>query len=150
MARISNTKHKPASSSKLTSLIKTPPKKDVPNEINEFDLQFKISSVKAQLDQILSDIDEQGRTLSKSMTLDHLREYHSLVATYIKKATSEMYELKIQNGEYYNPHKLYITVDKIDTELENITSEMLNTEKDRMYILEKIDYIKGLLLNISV
>ncbi|WP_353894214.1 YaaR family protein [Proteinivorax hydrogeniformans] len=150
MARISHTKHKPAGGTKLTSLIKTNHKTTTTQNVSDFDLQFKISSVKEQLDQILDDIDQQGQTLSKSMTLDHLKKYHNLVASYIKKATNEMYELKIRSGEYYNPHKLYITVDNIDKELENITNEMLNSEKDRMYILDKINYIKGLLINISV
>ena len=115
-----------------------------------FELHMKISHVKSQLDQLLVDIDKQGKCLSQKMTLKDLKKYHGLIASYIKKATGEMYQLKSQNGDYYNPHKMYITIEKIDAELENLTQNLLNDESNNLYILDKINYIKGLLLNIEV
>lgn len=148
MARIVNSKTSP-SNSKLIDNIKFS-KTNVEQKHSPFELQFKISHLKKELDQLLVDIDKQGHVLTKTMTLKDLKKYRSLISAFIKKATEEMYNLKILNGDYFNPHKQYIVIEKIDEQLEEITQNLLNEEKDNLFILDKINYIKGLLLNIAI
>ncbi|SHK03334.1 hypothetical protein SAMN02745227_01342 [Anaerobranca californiensis DSM 14826] len=149
MARIVNSKTSP-SNSKLIDNIKFQRITDVEQKHSPFELQFKISHLKKELDQLLVDIDKQGQVLTKTMTLKDLKKYRSLISAFIKKATEEMYNLKILNGDYFNPHKQYIVIEKIDEQLEEITQNLLNEEKDNLFILDKINYIKGLLLNIAI
>ncbi|QNO13705.1 YaaR family protein [Alkalicella caledoniensis] len=148
MARIVNSKNS-MSNTRLIDNVRLN-RSGIDQKVSPFELQFKISHLKSELDQLLVDIDEQGKSLSEKMTLKDLKKYHSLIASYIKKATGEMYRLKSENGDYYNPHKIYMTIEKIDEELENITQNLLSTESDNLYVLDKINFIKGLLINIEV
>ncbi len=149
MARISGSKNS-LSNPRLIDSVRLSRSSEIEQKQSPFELQLKISHVKSELDQLLVDIDKQGKALADQMTLKELKKYHNLIASYIKKATGEMYNLKTQNGDYYNPHKLYMTIEKIDEELEKITQDLLNNESENLYILDKISYIKGLLLNIAI
>ena len=149
MARIISTKNS-LNNQRLVDNIRQNRIQEVEQKQSPFEIQLKISHVKSELDQLLDDIDKQGRELVKSMNLKDLKKYRELISTYIKKATGEMYSLKIQNGDYYNPHKEYITVEKIDEELEKITANLMSDESDNLFVLDKINYIKGMLLNIAI
>ncbi|SET20456.1 YaaR family protein [Anaerobranca gottschalkii] len=149
MARIVNSKTS-LSNSKLIDNIKFQRITEVEQKYSPFELQLKISHLKKELDQLLVDIDKQGKVLAKNMTLKDLKKYRSLISSFIKKATEEMYNLKILNGDYFNPHKQYLVIEKIDEQLEEITQNLLEEEKDNLFILDKINYIKGLLINIAI
>lgn len=149
MARIMSTKNS-LNNQRLVDNIRQNRLLEVEQKHSPFELQLKLSHVKSELDQLLVDIDKQGKELVKNMTLKDLKNYRQLIANYIKKATGEMYSLKIENGDYYNPHKEYITIQKIDEELEKITANLLQEESNNLFVLDRINYIKGMLLNITV
>lgn len=149
MARILSTKNS-LNSQRPVDSIRSSRVNEVEQKQSPFEIQLKISHVKSELDQLLVDIDKQGKELVRSMNVKDLKKYRELISTYINKATGEMYNLKIQNGDYYNPHKEYITIEKIDEELEKITANLLRDESDNLFILDRISYIKGMLLNIAI
>lgn len=149
MARILSTKNS-LNSQRPVDSIRHNRVNEIEQKQSPFEIQLKISHVKSELDQLLVDIDKQGKELIKSMNLKDLKKYRELISTYIKKATGEMYNLKIQNGDYYNPHKEYVTIEKIDEELDKITKNLLSDESDNLFILDRINYIKGMLLNIAI
>jgi uncharacterized protein YaaR (DUF327 family) len=47
-------------------------------------------------------------------------------------------------------HRVYALVVKIDEELDNLTEEILSSEKDNLAILQKLDDIRGMLLDLTL
>ena len=101
------------------------------------------------LKNLLERIDIQGQKLSERMDIGELKRYRSLVA--------EFMDLAVKNSTKYHKehtldgrgrHRIFGIVKKVDTELENLTREVLKNQKDNISVLAKLDDIRGMLVDV--
>ncbi|SJZ75960.1 YaaR family protein [Selenihalanaerobacter shriftii] len=115
---------------------------DTLQEIND-------KKIKAKLDELLTLIDEQGETLSKKRTYKELIRYKKMVQKFVKEAVEQMYKVKEEYSSYGSGnHKVYTLVDKVDKSLEELTELILNKQATQLEILDRLDEVRGMLVDI--
>ncbi len=100
----------------------------------------------SKLDELLELIDEQGEKLSKHRTFDELVRYKKMIGNFIEEAVNKMYHL---NEDYSAVKgKLYSLVETVDESLEDLTEIVLSEQESQIEILDKLDEIRGLLIDL--
>ena len=104
---------------------------------------------KEKLKNLLERIDMQSQRLSERLDIGELKRYRTLV--------KEFLDISLKNSSQFHKehtldskgrHRIFAIVKKVDTELENLTREVLKQQKDNIGVLAKLDDIRGLLLDI--
>lgn len=102
-----------------------------------------------QLQRLLDQIDEQGARLTKTPTFDELREYRSLIKTFVSSVVSQMYDVTSQTGwDRMGRQKVYTTVRKIDTELESMAEKIRLGQAEQLDVVASHDAIRGMLVDL--
>ncbi len=106
----------------------------------------------AQLDrfqQLAKDIEDQGKILSETQTVEDLRKYKKLVKSLLTEAVNGGLELTEQRGFGANGRaRIYKIVKEVDKRLLDITEKVLDKEKKGIDLLGAIGEIQGLIINI--
>lgn len=102
--------------------------------------------IKAELDDLLGMIDEQGERLAKHRTFKELIKYKKMVKKFVNEAVEKMYQLK----EEYSPSqgKIQTLVKSVDSSLEELTDMILDNQSAQIDILDQIDEVRGLLIDL--
>lgn len=102
-----------------------------------------------KLVDILDKINKQGEKLAKNIDIRELKHYKKLVSEFLYEATNKSHKFMKQSFlDKRGGHRVYAVVKKVDKKIEELTEEVIKEEKDNLRILDKIDDIKGLLLDI--
>lgn len=113
------------------------------SHIENSELQEKLSS-------LMKDIEEQGSKLAKHMDIRDMKRYRSLVKEFMNEVTTRSHEFSRENFlDRRGRHRVYGIVKEVDKSLDDLAQELLKEEKDNLAILNKIDDIRGMLLDIS-
>jgi len=102
-----------------------------------------------RLGQLMEKIDDQGKTLSESRTVDELRKYKQLVKEFMDDAVKLGLSLEERKG--FNRRgrtKVYKIVREIDRKLLDLTDAVIKEQKKGLDILNMVGEIRGLLVNI--
>ncbi|WP_338705154.1 YaaR family protein [Priestia aryabhattai] len=100
------------------------------------------------LTQVINKIEEQGKQLVKSQTIDSLRKYKTLVKQFMNEVVKNGFELHEERGfNHRGTTKVYKLVKEVDTELVDLTNDILQKEKDSLNLLKQVGEIQGLLIN---
>lgn len=100
-------------------------------------------------DEILRQIDLVSEELKKAPTPSGMKRYRRLVASFIKEAMDQTYELNEEtHWDRSGNRKSYITVRNINKALEELTGEVMKREKKQIDLVAKLDEIRGLLLDL--
>jgi len=106
-------------------------------------------NLKQRLETILHDLEQQGRRLSQSMTIGDLKAYKKLVKNFLAEAVGKTYLVKEEaHWDRRGRHKVFITVQKVDQKLEELTQMVLEQQQDQLKLLAKMDEIRGLLIDL--
>lgn len=116
-----------------------------------FTLQSHIDEANLQetLKTMAEDINVQGKILSEHMDFRDFKKYKDMIKNFIEEVTSTSH--KFSREEFLDRrgrHKIYGMIRLINKDVDDIAQEMLRNEKNNMLILEKVDEIRGLLLDI--
>ena len=85
------------------------------------------------------------------MDFGELRVYRGLITDFINEVVTHSHEFSRENFlDRRGRHHVYGIVRLVNQELDNLAQELLNSEKDHLTILEKIDEIHRLLLDMIV
>lgn len=115
---------------------------------SEFEDQ-RSSASHEQLQRLLDQIDEQGAKLTKTPTYDELIEYRSLIKNFVGTVVSQMYDVSTQSGwDRMGRQKVYTTVRKIDTELENMAEKIRLGQSEQLDVVASHDAIRGMLIDL--
>ncbi len=108
------------------------------------------SELKEKLSSLMKDIEEQGSKLAKHMDIRDMKRYRSLVKEFMNEVTAHSHEFSRENFlDRRGRHRVYGIVKEVDKSLDDLAQELLKDEKDNLAILNKIDDIRGMLLDIS-
>lgn len=98
---------------------------------------------------LMEDIEDQGKTLADSRTVEDLKKYKKLVKEFMEDAINNGLKLEQQRG--FNRRgrtKVYKIVKEVDKKLIELTNTVLDKEKKGLEVLNLVGEIKGLLINI--
>ena len=102
-----------------------------------------------RLNRLIEDIDEQGKILAQSMTVEDLRSYKKKVKEFMNEAVK--YGLKVQQSRGFNRGgrmRMYKTVQKVDEKLLELADAVINKEEKGLKVLNLVGEIRGLLLDL--
>lgn len=102
-----------------------------------------------KMTKMMQDIEDQGKVLAESRTVDDLKKYKKMVKEFMEDAVNNGLKLEEQRG--FNRRgrtKVYKIVKEVDSKLIDLTNAVLQKEKSGLDILNMVGEIKGLLINI--
>lgn len=127
---------------------------DVPKDQDfKFTLLGKVeeAELKEKLNGMLESITEQGNRLAKHMDIGDMRKYRESIKEFMNEVTSRSHKFSRENFlDKKGRHRVYGLVKRVDETLDELAQELLKDEKSHLSILNKIDEIRGLLLDMIV
>jgi uncharacterized protein YaaR (DUF327 family) len=104
-----------------------------------------------KLKKMAQDIVEQGERLGNKVDIAELKVYKRLISDFLSESIRGFARFSRESFmDRRGRHRLYATVKKINENLEELTKEILKTEKDHLKIIGKIEDIRGLILDIII
>ena len=109
---------------------------------------FERENEREQLEKKLQDISQKGKFVKDRMDLRDLMEYKTLITEFLERTVrfSHKYSKETKFGRD-GSYKVIGMVSKVNEELEALTVELMNDQKDKLKIVEKISGIQGLLVD---
>ncbi len=105
--------------------------------------------LQARITALLEEITMQGNRLSKRMDVKDMKKYRSLVKEFMNEVITHSHEFSRENFlDRRGRHRVYGIIKLVDETLDELAQELVKEEKDHLAILNKIDEIRGLLLDI--
>lgn len=96
-------------------------------------------------------INDQGQKLVGKADIHELQKYRELIREFLNETVSNSYTFHKESGfEARRRHKIFATINKINTKLEELAQEVLKEQSDNLEILHKVDDIRGLILDIML
>lgn len=127
------------------------------NQITENDGSFKftlISNIEEQdlqsrLHFMMREIIQHGNKLAKHMDIRDMRKYRQLIKEFMNEIVNRSHKFSRENFlDKRGRHRVYGMVKLVDKTLDELATELIKDEIDHITILNKIDEIRGLLLDI--
>ena len=105
--------------------------------------------LQTRLNVILEEITSQGKKLSKHMDVRDMKHYRELIKEFMNEIVNRSHKFSRENFlDKKGRHRVYTMIKLVDKNLDDLASELIKDEKDHLSILNKIDEIRGLLLDI--
>jgi len=102
-----------------------------------------------QLKQMLKEIEQKGRQLVESRTVETLLEYKEMITGFVREAVEFGLRVQERRGNSRTGRsKMMKVVATIDDKLLELTDLVLTQEKSQITLLEKIGQLHGLLVNL--
>ena len=100
--------------------------------------------------ELINQIEIQSEKMSKKVDIRELKIYKRFISEFLDEVVNNSHKfLKENKLDRRGRHRVYAIIKKINQSLEDLTSEVIKGEKDNLLILQKLDDIKGLILDIS-
>lgn len=125
--------------------------------VPEADGSFKftlISNIEEQelqsrLNAMLEEITSQGKKISRHMDVRDMRHYRELIKSFMNEIVNRSHKFSRENFlDRKGRHRVYAMIKLVDKNLDELAEELIKDETDHIVILNKIDEIRGLLLDI--
>lgn len=100
----------------------------------------------AELRAMLDDIKKRGNRLVITKCYADVRAYKNLIKEYLQGVLKHMYEIKKDISFWQTQY--FITVETIDSKLDELTNLLLNEQGENLDIASTIDEISGLVVDI--
>lgn len=112
------------------------------SKIEEDELKYKLNN-------LINEISEQGEKISKNMDVKDMRQYRVLIKDFFNEVVSRSHEFSRDNFlDRRGRHRVYGIVKLVDENLDQLANELLEIEKNHIKILERVDEIRGLILDV--
>ncbi len=107
------------------------------------------NELQSHLSLMMEEITQQGNKLGKRMDVRDLQEYKKLIREFINEIAAHTHQFSRENFlDRKGRHRVYGIVKRINETLDELAEELLAEERDNISILNKIDEIRGLILDI--
>lgn len=111
--------------------------------------QVESRNYEQRINELVEEIVRQGEKLGRKIDIKELKQYKKLISEFLDEATGNMHKFSRQSFlDRRGRHRVYAIVKKINKELELLTEEVLKDEKDNIGILQRLDDIRGLIMDI--
>ena len=93
---------------------------------------------------------ELQEKLTEHMDVRDMKKYRSLVKEFMNEVVNRSHKFSRENFlDRRGRHRVYGIVRLVDKNLDELAEELVKDEKDHINILNKVDEIRGLLIDIS-
>jgi len=97
------------------------------------------------------DIEKQGEHLAQRIDISELKTYKRMVMEFLDEAVRGFGRFSKESFlDKRGRHRVFATVKTVNDTLEELTRELLKTEKDNLAIISKIEDIRGLILDLII
>ena len=124
-------------------------------QVGDGSFKFTLSSaitdaeLQAKVDALMEDITAQGNRIAQHMDIRDMKKYRGLVKDFLNEVVYRSHKFSRENFlDRRGRHRVYGIIKLIDSNLDELASELVEDEKDHLSILSKIGEIQGLLLDI--
>ena len=101
-----------------------------------------------RLEELFEKINEQGAKLSQNPTYAELKSYRELVKNFMSESINRAYLLESSVGwDYRGRQKMYTVVKKVDSKLAELAEDVRIGQEKQLSIMEKLEVIKGMLVD---
>ena len=100
------------------------------------------------LDLVLMELDASGERLAAAQSFEELEKYKGLVKEFLQKVTQGLGKLHFSDGGQGKQAKVHVILKKVDLELGRLAEEVVKRQAGQLRILERLDQIRGLLLDL--
>ena len=117
----------------------------------KFTLMSKIEEdgLAERLDGMMKEITMQGKKLGKKMDIRDMKHYRALIKEFLNEVVNRSHKFSRENFlDRRGRHRVYGMIKRVDAALDELAEELIKDEKDAISILDKVDEIRGLLLDI--
>ena len=105
----------------------------------------------ARIAEMKNEIDEQGKRLADRVDVRELEKYRRLIREFLDEIVSNGYTFSREDAyASRGKHRYIATVKIVDEKLDAIGKEVLKEQADKIEILNKVDDIRGLLLDLMM
>lgn len=102
-----------------------------------------------KLRELVDKIMHQGEKLGKKVDIRELKVYKKYISEFLDEAVNNSHKFSKQSFmDRRGRHRVYAVIKKINTQLDLLTQEVLKDQKDNLGVLQRIDDIRGLILDI--
>lgn len=126
-------------------------KNQAPAEDFKFTLMSSIEEdgLAARLQVMMEEITMQGKKLGKHMDVRDMKHYCKLIKEFMNEIVNRSHKFSRENFlDRRGRHRVYGMIKRVDEVLDELAGELIKDEKDAIAILDKVDEIRGLLLDI--
>ena len=126
-------------------------KNQAPAEDFKFTLMSSIEEdgLAARLQVMMEEITMQGKKLGKHMDVRDMKHYRKLIKEFMNESVNRSHKFSRENFlDRRGRHRVYGMIKRVDEVLDELAGELIKDEKDAIAILDKVDEIRGLLLDI--
>ena len=126
-------------------------KNQAPAEDFKFTLMSSIEEdgLAARLQVMMEEITMQGTKLGKHMDVRDMKHYRKLIKEFMNEIVNRSHKFSRENFlDRRGRHRVYGMIKRVDEVLDELAGELIKDEKDAIAILDKVDEIRGLLLDI--
>ena len=126
-------------------------KNQAPAEDFKFTLMSSIEEdgLAARLQVMMEEITMQGKKLGKHMDVRDMKHYRKLIKEFMNEIVNRSHKFSRENFlDRRGRHRVYGMIKRVDEVLDDLAGELIKDEKDAIAILDKVDEIRGLLLDI--
>lgn len=107
------------------------------------------ADLQAKVDALMEDITAQGNRIAEHMDIRDMKKYRGLIKDFLNEVVYRSHKFSRENFlDRRGRHRVYGIIKLIDSNLDELASELVADEKDHLSILSKIGEIQGLLLDI--
>ena len=107
------------------------------------------AELQAKVDALMEDITAQGNRIAQHMDIRDMKKYRGLIKDFLNEVVYRSHKFSRENFlDRKGRHRVYGIIKLIDSNLDELASELVSDEKDHIAILAKIGEIRGLLLDI--
>lgn len=99
-----------------------------------------------KLFDMLKDIDRLGKKLISTRSLEDAKEYKAKIQEYLSFVVKNIYILKKDAGPFN--YGIRVRIEIINKKLDEITKELIEEQKDTIEFADKIEEIRGLLIDV--
>ena len=102
-----------------------------------------------RLSVMMQEITMQGEKLGKHMDVRDMKHYRRLIQEFMNEIVNRSHKFSRENFlDRKGRHRVYGIIKQINQTLDELAEELLEEEKDHLAILQKVDEIRGLILDI--
>ncbi|MDD6156654.1 MAG: YaaR family protein [Lachnospiraceae bacterium] len=107
------------------------------------------AELQAKVDALMEDITAQGNRIAEHMDIRDMKKYRGLIQEFLNEVVYRSHKFSRENFlDRRGRHRVYGIIKLIDSNLDELASELVADEKDHISILARIGEISGLLLDI--
>ena len=105
--------------------------------------------VRAEMGQLIGDIEERGKRLYASKGRKEFEDYKAAVKKFMQKVVGTSFKMEEKHGQKKDgKFVVYLTMEKVDEALEHLAQMLLVGQQDSMRLVAALNEIRGMLMDL--